>query len=130
MCATSLHFVPPFASMDPMAEITVSAPTRLGPKGRIVVPAEIRRAAGLAEGSPVVIWCDGEGRVVLETADSARGRAWAGAPEVSGSDVDADTRAMRDEDNRVSDRNARRRSRASATASDEAARNLLETLNL
>lgn len=39
---------------------------RLGPKGRIVVPAPIRRELGLEEGAEVVVRAD-HGRIVVES---------------------------------------------------------------
>ena len=38
---------------------------RLGPQGRLVVPAELRRELGLAEGSELAIRSDGR-RLILE----------------------------------------------------------------
>jgi len=58
----------------------VAHTSRLGLKGRIVIPAEVRRATGLTADSEVVIRAEGEGRVVIETADAARNRVWAAAP--------------------------------------------------
>ncbi len=45
---------------------------RVGPKGRIVVPAPLRREVGLEEGADVVIRAD-HGRIVVESrADALR----------------------------------------------------------
>jgi AbrB family looped-hinge helix DNA binding protein len=40
-------------------------PVRLGPQGRLVVPAELRRELGLGEGSELAIRSDGR-RLILE----------------------------------------------------------------
>ena len=40
------------------------AEVRLGPQGRIVIPAEMRRALGVEEGDTLVAWTEG-GRLVL-----------------------------------------------------------------
>ena len=40
-------------------------PVRLGPQGRLVVPAELRRELGLREGSELAIRSDGR-RLILE----------------------------------------------------------------
>jgi AbrB family looped-hinge helix DNA binding protein len=42
---------------------------RLGPQGRIVIPAEMRRALGVEEGDTLVAWTE-SGRLVLETQAS------------------------------------------------------------
>ncbi len=53
-----------------MESLTYSV--RVGPKGRIVVPAPIRREVGLEEGTEVVIRAD-HGRIVVESrADALR----------------------------------------------------------
>ena len=43
----------------------VPLPVRLGPQGRLVVPAELRRELGLREGSELAIRSDGR-RLILE----------------------------------------------------------------
>jgi len=103
--------------------------SRLGEKGRIVVPVEVRRAAGLTADSEVVIRAEGEGRVVIETADAARQRVWDAAPAPSG-DATSDVRAMRGEDTRISDQNAAARSVAETGSEEEVGQRLLETLGL
>ena len=103
--------------------------SRLGEKGRIVVPAEVRRAAGLTADSEVVIRAEGEGRVVIETADAARKRVWAAAPS-PGADATADVRAMREEDTRISDGNAAARAHSATGTEEEAGQQLLEALGL
>jgi len=46
---------------------------RVGPKGRIVLPAPIRRALGFEEGAEVVLFAD-RGRLVVESRDGALAR--------------------------------------------------------
>jgi AbrB family looped-hinge helix DNA binding protein len=47
---------------------------RLGPQGRIVVPAEIRRRLGLVEGAELAASIDGD-RVILEPREAVLRRA-------------------------------------------------------
>lgn len=89
-------------SMNPPPR-ALSAPFRVGAKGRVVLPAAVRRAANIAEGAEVVARPEGEGRVVIETVHSIRERVWGAAPDASGLDTTTDVRAMRDDDNHVSD---------------------------
>jgi len=42
-----------------------STPVRLGPQGRLVIPAELRRELGLEDGTEMAIRSD-EGRLILE----------------------------------------------------------------
>ena len=42
---------------------------RIDDRGRIVLPAALRRASGLAEGQEVVAVVDADGRIVISTAD-------------------------------------------------------------
>ena len=44
---------------------TAARPVRLGPQGRLVVPAELRRELGLQEGAELSIRSDGR-RLILE----------------------------------------------------------------
>jgi AbrB family looped-hinge helix DNA binding protein len=54
-----------------MAEEPKSLRIRLGPQGRIVIPAHFRRAMGIETGEPLVATLDGEGRLVIETRKAA-----------------------------------------------------------
>jgi AbrB family looped-hinge helix DNA binding protein len=56
-----------------MADEPKSLRIRLGPQGRIVIPAHFRRAMGVEPGEPLVATLEGEGRLVIET----RKAAWA-----------------------------------------------------
>lgn len=67
---------------------------KVGPKSRVVLPAGLRRAAGIEEGSELVGYVDAYGRLVLETAESARDRVWAAAPKIEGDSI-AEVRAQR-----------------------------------
>jgi AbrB family looped-hinge helix DNA binding protein len=49
---------------DDMAQ-TTSHPVRLGPQGRLVVPAELRRELGLKEGTELAVRSDGR-KLILE----------------------------------------------------------------
>jgi AbrB family looped-hinge helix DNA binding protein len=84
----------------------MSASFHVGAKGRVVLPAAVRRAAHVEEGDEVVARADGDGRVVIETVSSIRARVWAAAPEGSGVDTEADVRAMRDQDRQLEHRRA------------------------
>ena len=48
-----------------MARTTPPVPVRLGPQGRLVVPADLRRELGLVEGTEMAIRSDGH-RLILE----------------------------------------------------------------
>ena len=87
-----------------------SSSFHVGLKGRIMLPAAVRRAACLVEGDEVVARPDGEGRVVIETVASIRARVWNAAPQPTGLDTAADVRAQRDEDSALSQSNMERRS--------------------
>lgn len=99
----------------------VSAPFHVGAKGRVVLPAAVRRAANIAEGDAVVARPIGDGRVVIETVQSIRERVWGAAPTASGLDTTTEVRAMRAEDNDVSDQAFARRADAGGSETDSAA---------
>lgn len=104
-----------------------SLPFAIGPKGRLVLPVAVRRAAGMDEGAEVVATVDGEGRVVLETVASVRARVWSAAPDISFHAGD-DVRQLRAEDAAEADAASTRR--RTATASPDAGRALLDHLGL
>ena len=54
-----------------MAEEPAFVPLRLGPQGRVVIPAHFRRALGIGTGDALIASLDGEGRVVLEPKPAA-----------------------------------------------------------
>ena len=99
----------------------VSGPFHIGAKGRVVLPAAVRRAANIAEGDQVVARPAGEGRVVIETVHSIRARVWGAAPGASGLDTTTEVRAMRAEDNDLSDAAYLRRAADSNSETDSAA---------
>ncbi len=117
--------------MNPPPSV-VSAPLRVGAKGRVVLPAAVRRAANITEGAEVVARPAGEGRVVIETVDSIRERVWGAAPDATGLDTTTDVRAMRDDDNHVSDAAFARRAPNLGTETESAAAGaaLLDRLGL
>lgn len=111
---------------------TVSASFRVGQKGRVMLPAAVRRAAHLEDGAEVVARPDGEGRIVIESVAAIRARLWAAAPKASGLDTEADVRAMRQQDQAVVELNATRQLDARGTDedSDAAGAALLARLGL
>ena len=64
---------------------------------------------------------EGEGRIVIETVHSIRARVWGAAPDASGLDTTMEVRAMRGQDNDISDAAFARRSAASGSEADSAA---------
>jgi len=100
---------------------------KVGPKSRVVLPAGLRRAAGIEEGSELVGYVDAYGRLVLETAESARDRVWAAAPETEGDSI-AEVRAQRVFD--VTLEAAKLERRAKAPRDDDAGERLLRELGL
>ena len=105
---------------------------RLGPKGRVVLPAAVRRAAGIPEGAQVVAQAIGPGRMVIETVDAVRHRVWSASSEGDGVDSTTDVRALREEDIVTVDRAAQVRSRVceDTADSDEVGSALLAHLGL
>lgn len=104
----------------------------LGAKGRIVVPAAVRQEAEVELGQTLIARAEGPGRIVLETPAAVQARVWAAAP-VDGDPQDSvrDVRALRDDDNRMSERAARRRHSAGvADSQDDLGEALLRALAL
>jgi len=54
-----------------MADDPMTLRIRLGPQGRIVIPAHFRRAMGIEAGEPLVATLEDEGRLVIETRKAA-----------------------------------------------------------
>lgn len=92
-----------------MAQSAHAFSFNIGPKGRSVIPASVRREAGFAEGDEVVAIALGHGRVLLETAAAVRQRVWDAAPQGAAGNVSEDVRRMRLDDVAVSDAAAARR---------------------
>lgn len=110
----------------------VSTSFHVGAKGRVVLPAAIRRAAHIEEGAELVARLVGEGQLLLETKDAVRSRVWDAAPQSADLDVAADVRAMRTEDIALEARHAAGREAAvgSEADSDAAGAALLAHLGL
>jgi bifunctional DNA-binding transcriptional regulator/antitoxin component of YhaV-PrlF toxin-antitoxin module len=111
---------------------STSSEFRLGPKGRVVLPAAVRRAAHIPEGASVVAHAEGEGRIVIETVDAVRARVWGAAPGESEADATTDMRSMRDEDTSISDEahGARSADRSGSPSDGDPGHALLAHLNL
>jgi bifunctional DNA-binding transcriptional regulator/antitoxin component of YhaV-PrlF toxin-antitoxin module len=104
-----------------MASSTVKVDSR----GRVSLPADLRRAAGFDEGAEIVAVSYGPGRVLLETQQAVTAAVWAAAPDVDTDSV-ADVRQMRDRDVAISDTNAE--SRRQVDVDDETSRRRGEAL--
>lgn len=101
----------------------------VGQKGRIVLPANVRKAAHLSEGEQVIAHADGEGRIIVETVAAIRAKIWADAPEPTGLDATEYTREIRNVDNRLAEEaDARRSQFRDEAAVEEAGEALLRTL--
>ena len=110
----------------------VSASFHVGQKGRVMLPAAVRRAAHLDDGAEVVARPDGEGRIIIESVEAIRARLWAAAPEPSGLDLTRDVRELRQQDQVVVASNAARQvdTLSSQSDSDKAGQALLTFLGL
>jgi bifunctional DNA-binding transcriptional regulator/antitoxin component of YhaV-PrlF toxin-antitoxin module len=82
----------------------------LGAKGRVVLPAAVRREAHIFDGADLVAHAAGHGRIVIETRESIRARVWDAAPSPTGFDATVDVRTVRTEDGILADANAAARS--------------------
>jgi len=60
---------------------------RIGPQGRVVIPAKYRRALGLEPGDQVVVWLEGD-RLVMRSRRAVEEELWALFAEVEGSLAD------------------------------------------
>lgn len=110
----------------------MSVMLELGAKGRVVVPTAVRREAEIELGQTLIARAEGPGRIVLETPAAVQARVWAAAPmEGEPQDSVRDVRALRDDDNRISERAARRRQGAAvADSQDDLGEALLRVLAL
>jgi AbrB family looped-hinge helix DNA binding protein len=103
--------VAPYVKIRPM----IRARTTVGAKGRTIIPAAARRAAGIKEGQELMVLAEGRGRLRLATREALQAEVWAAAPAADeGPDAVTDVRAMRDEDNRLADAAAQRSSERGA----------------
>jgi AbrB family looped-hinge helix DNA binding protein len=78
----------------------ISVSATVGPRGRLVIPAEVRREAGIDEGQVVVLMSEGPGRVTVTTREAIRQEVWAAAPAPDGVDAVTYIRQTRQEENR------------------------------
>jgi AbrB family looped-hinge helix DNA binding protein len=53
-----------------MEDTSRHARLRVGAQGRVVLPADLRAALGFVEGSTVVAYVEGEGRLVIESPEA------------------------------------------------------------
>ena len=109
---------------------TVSAALTLDRKGRAVLPASVRRAAGVDEESTLVAWVAAEGTIVIETPEAVQARVWAAASAAGDLNATAAIREVRVEDARNSDENFARRAAAGDSDSDAVGAALLADLRL
>ena len=123
--------VAPVGTMGGMALSSGASSFHLGPKGRVVLPAAVRRAAGIPDGAQVIARAIGPGRIVIETIDAVRDRVWSASSDSAGVDS-TDIRALREEDINTADRAAQARSRVEddTTESDAVGLSLLAHLGL
>ncbi|WP_459871242.1 AbrB/MazE/SpoVT family DNA-binding domain-containing protein [Endothiovibrio diazotrophicus] len=56
-----------------MTQTTEHAEVRVGPQGRVVIPAPLRRSLGIANGETLVARID-QGRIILERPEQILGR--------------------------------------------------------
>jgi bifunctional DNA-binding transcriptional regulator/antitoxin component of YhaV-PrlF toxin-antitoxin module len=91
-------------------EVPMSVMLELGAKGRVVIPAAVRREAEIELGETLIARAEGPGRIVLETPAAVQARVWAAAPvEREPQDSVRDVRSLRDDDNRIGEQAARQR---------------------
>lgn len=67
-----------------MADERSHATLRIGAQGRVVLPAGLRAALGIGEGSTVVAYIEGEGRLVIESPEAIQRALLAEWSEVAG----------------------------------------------
>ncbi|HEV2954258.1 MAG TPA: AbrB/MazE/SpoVT family DNA-binding domain-containing protein [Candidatus Dormibacteraeota bacterium] len=94
--------------MDKQSATVASASFQVGLRGRSVLPAAVRRAAGVEDGRILIARADGLGRIVLETAEAIQARVWAGAPSSGKADFQA--QSLRAEEVAIADANFTRQS--------------------
>lgn len=104
----------------------VIAMSSVGAKGRVLVPIDVRRAAGFEEGDEVVLRVEEPGRVVMESRQAIRDRVWAAAPEEA---AIVPAEVTRGEEVELEERHAAARAEIRGDA-DEIGRRLLTSLGL
>lgn len=112
-----------------------SIEVKMDAKRRLSIPSHLLDEAGIPAASRLIARMEGPGRFVIETpaaaVAAAGARIWADFDAVEpDQDATADVRAMRDDDNLISDANAAARSDDSDASAEEAGRNLLAALGL
>lgn len=105
---------------------TVIAMSSVGAKGRVLVPIDVRRAAGFEEGDEVVLRVEEPGRVVMESRRAIRDRVWAAAPEEA---AIVPVEVTRSEEVELEERHAAARAEIRGDA-EEVGRRLLASLGL
>jgi len=70
---------------------------RIDDRGRIALPAALRRASGLSEGQEVVAVVDAEGRIVISTADRLMDQLREACARMGQRDAASDLEGWRDE---------------------------------
>ena len=70
---------------------------RIDDRGRIVLPAALRRASGLAEGQELVAAVDADGRIVISTADRLMDQLREACARMGQRDAASDLEGWRDE---------------------------------
>lgn len=115
----------------------VVANTTVGAKGRVVIPASVREAAGLEEGVQMVAIVKGNEHVELLTRAAIDREVWAAAPKPPPTveESRAFHRAWRDAENRAVEAKWRRHDELARMPADperdaEAADRLLRTLGI
>ncbi len=116
---------------------TVVANTTVGAKGRVVIPASVREAAGLEEGLEMVAIVKGPGHLELATREAIQAEVWAAAPKPPPTveESRAFHRAWRDAENRAVEAKWRRHDEHARRPADpvrdaEAAERLLQALGI
>jgi AbrB family looped-hinge helix DNA binding protein len=72
-------------------------PLRVGDRGRIVLPAALRRASGLTEGQEVVAVVEDDGRIVISAADRLMDQLREACDRMGQRDATADLQQWREE---------------------------------
>ncbi|MBJ7334168.1 MAG: AbrB/MazE/SpoVT family DNA-binding domain-containing protein [Thermoleophilia bacterium] len=75
----------------------ISFALRIDDRGRLVLPAALRRASGLAEGQEVVAVVDADGRIVISTADRLMDQLREACARMGQRDAASDLEGWRDE---------------------------------
>lgn len=70
---------------------------RIGDRGRLVLPAALRRASGLVEGQEVVAVVDVDGRIVISTADRLMDQLREACARMGQRDAASDLQSWREE---------------------------------